>query len=163
GYFEKWQNMGEQSGKTFELEYIGRLINKPRCSWSLGMVVDRSNSCISRWDVPSYPPVNKCYGPAASLHDFCGRRSLRSTEELLAMAGARVEYRSEFDVNDEVYVVWVGERRTWGDGWDGGEDGAQLWGSRTTINGITYPWGMPVGEREPDGDIAFRIIGTSMP
>lgn len=163
GYFEKWQNMGEQSGKTFELEYIGRLINKPRFSWTLGMVVDRSNSWISRWDVPSYPQVNKFYGPGASLYDFWGRRFLRSTDELLAKAGVPVEYHNQFDVNDDGYVVWVGEGKTWKDGWDGGEDGAQLWGTRTTINGITYQWGMPVVEREPNGDIAFRKIGTSMP
>jgi hypothetical protein len=73
------------------------------------------------------------------------------------------EYWDQFDVNDDGYVVWVGQGKSWKDGWDGGTDGSKLWGTNTVINGQTYHWGFPIVELTETGAIARVEMGDSRP
>src|SRR5690606_38578232 len=115
GYFSRWDNIGGQSGKTYEFEYAARLITRPDLSWNTTFVADQSNSWYSRWDRPSYPNGLRQFGLEATLYDMWGRYLLTDRSELSSKGQIPEEFHSQFDVNDDGYVVWVGEGNTWRD------------------------------------------------
>jgi TonB-linked SusC/RagA family outer membrane protein len=154
GYFSRWDNIGAQAGTTWELEYSARPIVRPGFSWNTSVVLDRSSSWITRWDRPSYPSGIRQWGLEGTMYDMWGRYLLRSTAELGNKGRIPDAFHSQFTVNDDGYVVWVGEGASWQDG---------LWGRTASINGVTYQWGLPIPERTEAGDIAWTKIGTSQP
>lgn len=158
GYFSRWDNIGAQSGYTYEFEYSARLLARPNRSWNLSVVGDRSNSWISRWDRPSYPSGFRQMGLEGTLTDMWGRYLLTSTSELFTKGRINEQFHDQFDVNDDGYVVWVGSGNTWRDGVT-----KNLWGTQASVDGRTYQWGMPIVERTEAGDIAFVKIGSSQP
>jgi TonB-linked SusC/RagA family outer membrane protein len=159
GYFSRWENIGAQSGTTFEAEYTSRLITTPNLRWNLTLVGDRSNSWISRWDRPAYPSGFRQMGLEGTLYDIWGRYVLTNPADLNDhMGGIPEEFHNQFQVNDDGYLVWVGEGNSWQDGIAKG-----LWGTSGSVAGRTYQWGMPFEMRDPDGNIDRRKIGSSMP
>jgi hypothetical protein len=53
--------------------------------------------------------------------------------------GRAWERRDEFEINDEGWLVWVGKGNHYTEGFE-----KSLWGTTTTIAGITYEWGIPM-------------------
>jgi hypothetical protein len=84
-----------------------------------------------------------------------GFRLLKNAGELPTALQSRA---NEFQVNDDGMLVWVGPGATFRDGVS-----QQLWGTSTTIDGVTYGWGMPVFERDETGQRAMVKIGDSNP
>jgi TonB-linked SusC/RagA family outer membrane protein len=158
GYFSRWDNIGAQAGKTYEFEYAARVINNPRLSWNTTLVADRSNSWITRWDRPSYPSGIRQWGLEGTMYDMWGRYLLTSLTELESKGFIAESFHNQFDVNDDGYVVWVGEGNTWRDG-----KAKNLWGTQANVGGRIYQWGFPIVERDAAGNVAWTKIGTSQP
>jgi hypothetical protein len=65
---------------------------------------------------------------------------------------------SQFQVNNEGLVVWVGDGNTWRDG-----IAQELWGTQTTLtNGEDYEWGIPIIYEDADGN-RDGVIGSTIP
>jgi hypothetical protein len=84
-----------------------------------------------------------------------GFRFIKGTEELLASAQARA---SEFQVNDEGLLVWVGAGNTYQEG-----ETKKLWGTTTTIGTTNFAWGMPIVLRDSAGSNRLVRIGDGNP
>jgi TonB-linked SusC/RagA family outer membrane protein len=155
GYSRQWQNAGVIEGKSYEATIQMLVAQRPGFNWSTTLVADRSDSEITDWRRTCYFPATgqsgdnmalRCLGE--NLTRMWGNRHVRSLDELPADAP-----RDQFQVNDDGYVVWVGN----GD-WRNGD-----WGTTTTLAGINYAWGRPILERDADGSVASLAIGEANP
>ena len=129
---------------------------------SMGFNLDRTRQTITRLDVPAY-----VYGPP-----FQGPDVFRIAEgvEYGALFGEIMTYNvrdllprglnetelSQFQINDEGYVVWVGDGNSFRDGIS-----KELWGTQAELSdGDTYEWGMPVLFEDAEGTNQFLMGGT---
>jgi hypothetical protein len=64
---------------------------------------------------------------------------------------------SQFAVNSDGYLVWVGDGNTVGDGIS-----KKLWGTTSTGLSQTYNWGRPIQYMGTDGATTLHQIGTSV-
>ena len=158
GYFSRWQNLGAQAGTTWEFEYGARLVTTPKFAWNATVVADRSNSWMTRWDAPTFPAGHRQWGLEGTMYDIWGRYILTSRDELATKAFVSAEFHDQFDVNDDGYLVWVGQGNTWRDG-----IAKNLWGTSGMVDGRSYGWGMPIVQRTESGAIASVRIGSSRP
>jgi hypothetical protein len=74
--------------------------------------------------------------------------------------GTAADFASEFDINDDGLMVWVGEGRTFRDG-PGADEIAgtddDLWGTTSVIGGQNYQWGIPFFQRAGGGGLRLQI------
>ncbi len=160
GYNTQWQNAGTMEGHTYEASFEAVVVQRPGLSWNTTFVADRSRSTITEWD-------RSCIGASNSLGEICEGRNLgqmlgygfvRSVDDLSSDFDGR---RHEFQVNDDGFVVWVGDGNTYQDGFS-----KDLWGSTTSVNGYptTIRWGHPVLIQDEDGFLDPKVeIGDSNP
>ena len=156
GYTSQWRNAGTIEGNTLEGTIEAQMVQRPTLSWRMGLVADRSrnritefpNSCFSR-DVIAYI----CEGE--TLGSMYGFRFIADAGELPAAVGAQA---SEFQVNDEGLLVWVGPGNAYTDG-----EARQLWGTTATIGGNVYQWGMPITQRDATNQPVVVKIGNGNP
>jgi TonB-linked SusC/RagA family outer membrane protein len=157
GFTSQWQNAGTVTGNTIEASVEAQIIRQPNLTWRLGLVADKSRNKITEFNRSCFS-VNtiafRCAGE--TLGTMYGFRFIKSPAELAAAAQARA---SEFAVNDEGLLVYVGPGNTFRDG-----ESKKLWGSPvTTIGGINYGWGQPIPLRDESGSNALVKIGDSSP
>jgi TonB-linked SusC/RagA family outer membrane protein len=156
GFESQWQNAGAVEGHTYEASLEAQMITRPNLSWRMGLVADRSRNKVTRFDRECFTTGTiawRCEGE--SLTAMYGFRFINSTDELLPGAAARAD---EFQVNDDGLLVWVGPDNTFREG-----ETEKLWGTNTTIDGVTYGWGMPIALRGPSGNQALVKIGDGQP
>jgi TonB-linked SusC/RagA family outer membrane protein len=158
GYSSQWTNGGTVSGNTIELSLEGRLVQRPQWSWTMNLVADRSQGKIEEWPYPCDASTAWRYRCAGvGIYEIWGQRMLTSLNDLDTHHTGRVgTLRSQFDVNDEGYVVWVGEGNSWRDG-----IAKNLWGTSTTIDGQIYLWGVPFVQKRDDGTNLRQKIGDA--
>ena len=116
-------------------------------SWRLGLVADRGRHEITTFDAPCFQRNNIqfiCAGE--NLRAMYGFRFIRSTAELPVDAQTNA---SEFQVNDEGLLVWVGPGNSYTQG-----ETSQLWGTNATIGSASYQWGMPITLKDAGGSAA---------
>jgi TonB-linked SusC/RagA family outer membrane protein len=163
GFSSQWQNAGTVKGNTIEGTLEAQVIQGSNLQWRVGLIADRSRHKITEFNRPCFQTQTiafRCAG--VSLGEMYGFRFIRSTAELPVAAAARA---SEFDVNDEGLLVWVGldgsgqpKKYTQGETPTGG------WGtSSPTIGNTTYGWGMPIKLRDSTGSDAVVRIGEGTP
>jgi hypothetical protein len=86
---------------------------------------------------------------------FWGTKWTRATSDLPA---DDQQYASQFEVNDEGFLVWVGEGNTYQDG-----IAKTLWGKASSDMSQTYNWGRPIQYVDPDSKTPkLHQIGTSV-
>jgi TonB-linked SusC/RagA family outer membrane protein len=156
GYTSQWQNAGTVEGHTIEGTLEAQLIRRPAFTWRLGLVADRSRNRITEFDRSCFSTQNiafRCAGE--TLGAMYGFRFIKSTDELLANARDRA---SEFQVNDEGILVWVGAGNSYQEG-----ETKKLWGTQTTIGTTNFGWGMPIVLRDSTGSNALVKIGDGNP
>ena len=157
GYSSRWMNAGTIEGNTVEGTLEAQLVRRPKLSWRLGLVADRSRNRITEFDRSCFQTLTiafRCGG--VSLGDMYGFRFIGSPAELPADAQARA---SEFGVNDEGLLVYVGPNNRYTEG-----ETKQLWGSpAVTIGSQVYQWGMPIMLRDSTGSAAVVNIGRGTP
>jgi TonB-linked SusC/RagA family outer membrane protein len=155
GFFSQYANIGQMTATSLEATLEAAIVNRPDMQWSATIVADRVSSEITEFNRPSYPVSRGQIGDESNLYAIWGNRYLTELNELQQQIPE--DRLNEFDVNDEGYVVWVGEGNTWRDGIEN-----ELWGTTEVIDGVQYEWGYPIFERDEEG-IAYQEIGEYTP
>lgn len=160
GYTTQWVNAGVIAGHTTELEFEAQLVQRPNVGWTSMVVADYSNATIKEWPLPCQTPGWRfnCAGePVYGLYswwlvkDHAGLRKHRG--------GDAWEYRDQFQVNDEGFLVWVGPGNNYWEGFD-----KNLWGTTSPmIGGRTYQWGHPFPEQNEVGNNLRQLMGEGAP
>lgn len=155
GYGSRWFNAGIVSGHTYEATFQAQLINQPNFTWNTTIVADRSRSRIDRWDRACFFSglQNICDG--ASLSEMWGESFYRNLDPIRTKHPNAVD---QFQVNDDGYVVWVGQGNSYRDGLS-----KNLWGTSGEVDGVVYQWGMPVKDVDDQGFPVISQIGRSDP
>ena len=159
GYNSVTGNGGIVDGHTYEATVQARLINTRNAALSISVVGDRSRNEIISWERACFWGSNtgreheyNC--PGASYGDFWIFSLARKPEDL--PRGVR-DRASEFQVNDEGYLVWVGTGNTYREGIS-----KSLWGTSFTTDGVTYRWGEPIQRLDNENLPLHTYQGTSL-
>jgi TonB-linked SusC/RagA family outer membrane protein len=156
GFESQWQNAGTVEGRSWEATMEARLFESPTMSWKMGLVADRSRHKVTEFNRPCYFTSVISYRCAGeTLGSIYGSHFLRNPSELpTAHAGSR----DAFEVNDEGLLVPVGAANNYTEGVS-----KRLWGTTVTIDGINYPWGIPIRLKDAEGADSIVRIGESQP
>ena len=162
GYTSQWQNAGTLETSTWEASLQGVLMQKKDMTLSFGLNFDRTRQTISQLDVPAYiynPPFQSVsvfrIQEGEEFGALFGDIMTYKVQDLLPRGLSQAEL-SQFEINDEGYVVWVGDGNTFKDGF-----GKQLWGTQAELSdGDTYEWGMPILFEDAEGVGQFIMGGT---
>jgi hypothetical protein len=160
GYRFQWQNAGTLESNTIEASITANILRTRNTSLNLGVVFDRTNQEITEFIPPPFRGgVNNYFyfREGEVLGAMYGDLFLTSPDQLLAGLDA-----SQFQVNDDGYLVWVGAGNAFTDGIS-----KQLWGTTadfTTTNcgGRAYKWGFPIVFQDEECD-PFAKIGDVLP
>ncbi len=152
GFSSQWQNAGTVEGNTYEATIEAQVLQRPDLQWSLGLVADRSRHRITEFNRACYRTggsnqLFRCEGE--TLGTMYGNHFLRDASELPEGVPA-----SEFQVNDDGLLVWVGP---------GGDWRTHQWGTDTEFGDQTYEWGLPILEYDETGSPAVVRIGDGNP
>jgi TonB-dependent SusC/RagA subfamily outer membrane receptor len=158
GFFDtELRNAVGMNGSALEATLLARLVDHEDLAIDLAVVGSRitnqtnlNRSCLAEGELR--PATYICDGEQRG--DFWGRRFLKSGNELPTALASRA---SEFQVNDDGYLVWVGAGNSYRDGISKG-----LWGTSTVVNGQTYGWGLPILRLDGTGS-SFWHLGSSLP
>jgi TonB-linked SusC/RagA family outer membrane protein len=154
GYSQQWQNAGTIESNTYEATLETTLLQRPDLRWSMTLVADRTRAEITEFDRGCYSTDRVYYCTGFQIGTLRGYRFIDNTADLPTGAQGNA---SEFAVNDDGVLVWVGAGNTFKDGIAKG-----LWHTSTTIDGRTYKWGEPVKFQE-NGIDALVPIGNTNP
>lgn len=158
GYTSQTRNAGALESKTFEGAINARLIQRRDMSWDFSVNFSRTRETITKLDAPPWRTgaYAAFYMREGEEHGaMYGYRWLENKKDLTDLSKAyNINYNpNAFQVNDDGYLVPVGEGNSWKDG--PGPDGKvgtadDLWGTLVTVgtdaNGdpIQLPFGIPV-------------------
>lgn len=158
GFVNQWKNAGTLESKTLEANLEAILYQSNKLNWSARLVFDRTRQEITELNVPDYQ-----YG-IPTIQGLEKVFFARKGEALGTMYGARFAKGcqdldpgvpcDQFNVNDDGYLVWVGQGKSWKDG---------LWGTSANFNGKNYFWGTPVPAVIDDEGNTFTKIGKTTP
>ncbi|MFQ5674411.1 MAG: hypothetical protein ACE5G1_00820 [bacterium] len=167
GFTDQWQNAGELQTRTWEATVSAVIKQSRDLTWTAGVTFDRSTNKITRLDVPAYRVTELRIEEGEELGAIFGDEFIRGDFNKLP-AGIPT---NQFQVNDDGFVVWVGEGNSFRDGIS-----KELGGTSTTMtdqfgNDHTFKWGMPVLFKEAvlnaDGSFkefnTFQKIGSTIP
>jgi hypothetical protein len=156
GYANQWQNAGTITGNTWEGTFEAQLVRKPNFTWRAGIVADRSRNKITEFNRSCFTTNTvqfRCAGE--TLGNMYGFDFMKDPSQLPAAAAAR---STEFQVNDDGLLVWVGAGNTYMEG-----QTKKLWGTNTTIGSSVYRWGQPITALDSTGNSAVVQIGDGNP
>ena len=158
GYGSQWQNAGTLTSDVFEISVNASILNTRDMSLSLGFNYDTYDQQITDFNMPAYLTSNGqdvfYMKNNTQYGSFWG--TVWSTSASQLPSGAQ-DKASEFQVNDDGYLVWVGSGNSWQDGIT-----KQLWGTSTSIGGARYNWGRPIQYKDETGN-ALHQMGSSVP
>jgi TonB-linked SusC/RagA family outer membrane protein len=166
GYSTQWVNAGTIGGHTTELEVEAQLINTRDFGWTSMVVADYSYAKILDWPIPCTTPAWRfnCTGePVYGVYSFW---LIKDREGLGRHRGGDATYAAnQFEVNDEGFLVWVGEGNHY---WEGIEK--NLWGTFSApignnqlLGARTYQWGHPIQEEDVNGNRLRQQLGNGNP
>lgn len=153
GFNSQERNVGSIQGNTLEATIQAQVIQRPGFQWEVNLVADRTRSKRLDFNRSCYSDGILWHCAGSNLGDMWGYSFVRGTSQLPAGTNP-----AAFQVNDDGYVVAVGEGNTWRDGVAKG-----LWGTTVSVNGTNYPWGMPIVQRDAAGQQLFGRIGDMNP
>ncbi len=152
GYQRQWQNAGELLNITHELTLTLPFVRTPDVSWTMGLSYDHNRSFISRLDVPpffygaSLQATDQIYQAQAGelLGTFYGRAFVTTCSQLPAPFNTQCGGpTSAFQVNDQGFLVWVGQGNSPSMGITNNLWQAQLPAAQAPW-GVAMNWGMPI-------------------
>ena len=158
GYSSQWRNAGTLEAEATEISLNASVVNTRDMSLSVGFNWDKYDHNITSFKMPSY--LYSAGGPKifymkenSQYASFWGTKWATDTKHLPEADQAN---SSQFQVNDDGYLVWVGDGNTYKDG-----IGKTLWGKTSSGMSQTYNWGRPVQYVDSDGN-KIHQIGTSV-
>ncbi|HDL17795.1 MAG TPA: SusC/RagA family TonB-linked outer membrane protein, partial [Bacteroidetes bacterium] len=180
GYSSRTLNAGTLESNTIDGTISAMVFQKRDMSWNLGLTFARTREKITKLDRPPWRQgaYNAFYVREGETNGIMyGYRWLENTGDLSDLSAAdKINYNNgAFQVNNDGYLVPVGEGNSWksGPGSDGiaGTDD-DLWGTPVVVgtdeNGdpIEMEYGMPVKYAKLDpkeGRTGFVQIGNVLP
>jgi hypothetical protein len=177
GFATQWQNVGTLQNKTWELSLTLPLIRTADVSWQIRGIYDRTRTYVTELLVP---PFNFGTGLQATeamfrmqegerYGTFYGRKYVYSCEEFNSLENVSPTMQGTcgpgqaFQVNDDGFVVWVGEGNTPGDGITKNLWEAQLPAADSPY-GTALNWGMPILVRDTVGGPVSNVpLGNALP
>ena len=185
GFSNQWQNAGTLSNKTWELGLNLPVVTKRDFNWNMRGTWDRTRTYITELFMPEYfsggglgngtgsfflitARTDKVDGvPVNRFGNIWGRKFYRSCGELPASVQASCGDTKAYQVNDQGFVVWVGDGNTWKDGIT-----KNLW--QTKLTAVNSPWnyqlyyGHPIIDRPLRGELGegtgnLHILGNTLP
>jgi len=185
GFQRQWKNAGTLESKTWEVGLNLPVINKKDVQWSMRGTWDRTRTYITELFAPEYVSdagtgqgtgsfflitarTDKSNGiPANRFGNIWGRRFYKSCGSMPASVQSQCGAGKAYQVNNQGWVVWVGDGNSWKDGIT-----KNLW--QTKLSAANSPWnfplwfGMPIIDRplrgQPgEGTGIQQIIGNVLP
>lgn len=175
GFSTQWRNAGTLESNTFEATLNATLFRTPTFSWNTRVLFDRTHQEITKLDVPAYQTGTDDQGLETNFY-------VREGEAIGSFYGFQFATQcshlpddvdcSQFQVNDDGFLVWVGGAGSWKNGWqkhttDGTE---QYWWGTTapfSVRGQALTWGTPFQAQGIDrvtGEVTtFMPLGTTTP
>jgi TonB-linked SusC/RagA family outer membrane protein len=153
GFTSQWANAGSVVGNTIEVFLAKVLIDRPDVTWTSRMNFDRTRQEISSLGIPPYRSGYFHVREGEVLGTFYGTLWASRCRHLPAGTDC-----SQFKVNDDGLLVWVGPDNRYKDGLT-----KDLWFTATDLmaeNGevTTYQWGLPF----PATGVDYRGNQTSL-
>jgi TonB-linked SusC/RagA family outer membrane protein len=166
GFGSQWQNAGTLESNTWEATLDLQLVRTRNTSWTWKVLFDRNRQKITELNIPSYADgvAGQALGGVFFIREgeeigrFYGQEYATSCDHLLGAMDC-----SEFEVNDDGLMVWVGP---------GGSLDNPQWGTTGPAFGFagqgrTLEWGTPFVGWSIDpvtGDTTNRVpIGKTTP
>jgi hypothetical protein len=185
GFSNQWQNAGTLSNYTWELGLSLPVVTRRDFNWSMRGTWDRTRTYITELFIPEYftsGATGQGTGAfflmtaADSVHDgyqvnrygnIWGRKFYKSCSDLPASVQSSCGEGKEYQVNDQNWVVWVGQGNSWKDGIT-----KNLW--QTKLSAANSPWNYPLQFGHPIIDRPLRgeagegvginhILGNTLP
>jgi len=183
GFANKWENAGTLENRTLEMALSVPVLTTRDFSWTVRGTFDRTRTMISKLNVPPFnfgatqQATDQMFRAeeGRSLGTFYGRYFMTNCSQLptnyQATCGGPT---SAFQVNDDGFLVYVGEGHSWRDGVS-----SNLWntylpacpiGSPSCQTAATSPyvgirmhWGMPITLRDTLGVAQVVPLGNALP
>jgi hypothetical protein len=152
GFSYQWQNGGTIESNTWEASLRYSAIDRPDLGLSFRVIWDRTRNEITYLHVPPYTVRTQFrVAEGEELGSVWGERLATTCADVASGQSLMGDdasnfcslYGSQFQVNDDGYMVWIGDGNTWKDG-----IAKRLWGTSGEVAGSTYNWGMPIRARE---------------
>jgi len=163
GFSSQWRNAGTVETKSFELALELPIIERTGFSWRSNITWDRNISEITEFPLAPYQdgPANMFYVRAGErLGTMYGVRWAKTCADLPSTLQGTCD--TQFQVNDDGYLVWVGEGNSWQEGIT-----KSLWGTTgPTLPSLpgrknTLTWGVPFAAEE--NGTAYLKLGSAIP
>ena len=145
GFSSQWRNAATLTSNTIEASVEANIMNTRDIDLAVGVIFDRTRQEITDFESNPY------LGGPLSLFFFREGESLGTMYGNLFMTDPNQLPEgmdpSYFDVNDDGYLVAVGQGNSYTSG--AGSDGQlgnadDLWGTQVTVGDDSYNWGMPL-------------------
>lgn len=176
GFSNQWRNAGTLESNTLELGLNMVVARSTDFSWTSRLLYDRTKQKVTELNVPAYQEGVAGQGLGTVFY-------VREGEELGTFYGFQFAEHcghlpdgvdcSQFQVNDDGYLVWVGGAGSYQNGWDtytDGEGQTRTWWGTTApidIRGASIRWGTPFQAQGIDrvtGEVTtFMPLGKAMP
>lgn len=143
-------------GNVLELTLQGAVLTNPNgLRWDILVTADNQAQFTRSFGRTCFDDglQYKCDG--VPLSEMWGNMNVRDKAHLPARHNNSL---SQFDVNDDGWVVPVGVGNTWRDG-----VAKNLWGTSVNIDGTAYGWGLPIQRFDSTGQLWYGRIGDSQP
>ena len=155
GFSRQWQNAGTMANYTWEAALNLPVVNKRNLQWSMRGTWDRTRTYIKELFIPEYfdgggtgqgtgsfflitARTDKVDGvPVNKYANIWGRRFYRSCGELPESVQSQCGEGKAYQINDQGWLVWVGDGNSWRDGIT-----KNLW--QTKLSAAQSPWGVPL-------------------
>ncbi len=152
GFNSQWQNAGTLESNTIEAFVETALVDRPDITWTSRLNFDRTHQKITQLDIAPYRTGFFYVREGEELGTFYGSRWASQCGDLPSGTDC-----SEFQVNDDGLLVWVGSGNSYTDGIS-----KDLWGSSAEVNGTNYNWGIPIKAIDSEGS-NFLFMGNTTP
>lgn len=157
GFENQWRNGATIESNTWELGLEASLLERQDMVWTARLNLDRTRNKITHLSVAPYRISDYRAGlyirEGEVLGSYYGYKWPTSCADL----GAGVDC-SQFQVNDEGYLVYVGAGNSWRDG-----KSKNLWGTTGVVDGVSYSWGLPIGPLNSGHTQPDEKLGDSEP
>lgn len=154
GFSNQWQNAGTLENTTYEISASLPVITRRDLQWSMRASWDRTRTRITELFLPEYftSAVGGGTGslflitadrtkqdgiPRNRYSNLWGRKFYKTCGDMPASIQGQCGDGRAFQVNDQGWVVWVGEGNSWKDGIT-----RNLW--QTKLPAAQSPWNVPI-------------------
>lgn len=164
GFGSQWRNAGDLASNTIEASVNANVYSSRNMDFEVGVIFDRTRQELTGFASNPFrggPQGLFFIRDGEILGSMYGNEFIRDISRLPTGADA-----SFFDINDDGYVVPVGQGNSYtsGTGSDGVIGGGDdLWGTLVEVNGTNYRWGIPIKYYDEANETDLVQVGNGLP